>query len=181
MRTLCVTCLSILAALLVGCGKDSQPEESRRAEKVLWAGAGDNKQSFIKFVKEEGLPGIKGLLKSDSSQDRMFAITCLGLLKDNAEATELLLKSANGEDSEDAYWAIIALGAKGAPEAKDLIEKFLKSDDPRRREGACEAIGQYADTSLYPLLAAAARDDDPRVRRAATRTLQTIREGKVVP
>ena len=111
----------------------------------------------------------------------MFALTCLGMLKENQEATDLLIKFANGEDSEDSYWAVIALGAKGAPEAKAVIETLLKSEDPRRREGACEAIGQYGDTTLYPLLGAAARDDDPRVRHAAERTLQTLKEGKVVP
>ena len=181
MRAFFALCLSIVAVVLLGCGKDAKEKDPGRVAKILNTGPGDRRQSINKFVQEEGLPGIKRLLETDSSQNRMFALTCLGLLKDNAEATELLLKFADGEDSEDAYWAIIALGAKGAPEAKDLIEKLLKSEDPRRREGACEAIGQYGDTSLYPLLVAAARDDDPRVRRAAERTLLTLREGKVVP
>jgi HEAT repeat protein len=179
MRAFFALCLSIVAVVLLGCGKDAEEKQSDRVAKILLTA--NNREAVKEFAQKEGLPGIKRLFETDSSQNRMFGITCLGLLKDNQEATDLLIKFANGEDSEDSYWAVIALGVKGAPEAKAQIEKLLKGEDSRRRQGACVAIAEYGDTTLYPLLGAAARDDDPRVRRTAERALQTIREGKVVP
>ena len=173
----------IVAACLVvaGCGKDETPPEVKRAEAALRAGtAGDNKRAIMDFVEQEGLPGLKRLLGAESASVRMFALTGLGTLKGNAEATQLLIGVANGEDSSDAYWAIAALGYQGAKEAKELIQKAMEGQDARRRAGACIAIKEYGDESLYPLLDAALNDEDPEVRRTADKMKLLVTQGQVV-
>jgi len=166
---------------LVGCGGGEKgPPDVKRAHAVLNAGAGDDKQAIKKFVEEEGLPGLKRQLESDSSEVRMLALTGIGMLKGNAEATQVLLKYVNGEDSQDAYWALMALGYQGAPEAKEAIEKAFQGKDAHRRAGACLAIKEYGDTSLYPLLDAAMSDEDFEVKRTAEKMKVLIARGQVV-
>ncbi|HUT32519.1 MAG TPA: HEAT repeat domain-containing protein [Planctomycetota bacterium] len=179
MRNPLGVCLA-LACLVLGCGKEEAPEDVRRVEAVLRTGAGDNKRAIREFVKEEGLTGLERLLASDSANVRMLALSGLGYLEGDAKATQLLLKFVHGEDSQDAYWAIIALGYQGAPEVKEAIQKVLQSQDPHRRAGACIAIKECGDESLYPLLDVALRDEDPGVRLTAEKMKLFIAEGQAV-
>lgn len=176
-----LSCVGFAYFLASGCGRQRVPKDVSRAERVAKMPAGDNNQAIREFVEAEGFPGLKRILdESDSSTARMVAITGLGMLKDNAEATQLLIQIVNGEDPEESYWAIIAIADQGAPEAKELITKAIESDDARRREGACTAIMKYGDESLYPLLNAALNDPDSGVKGAARRAKLFIREGQVV-
>ncbi len=172
--------LALACLLASGCGETKSKSLSDRARKIARTTAGTNKQDIEEFVKEVGLPGLKRLLENDSAEGRMVAITGLGMLKGEREATELLIKFASGDDPDDAYWAIIALGHQGAPEAKEQIEKLMKSGVPRVRVGACLAIKEYGDESLYPLLDAAENDEDPMVQRAAQKAKLLIKEGQAV-
>jgi len=170
-----------LACLLaLGCTGSQEEKKDRNVEAVLRVPAGDNRQAIRKFVKEEGLEGLKRLLKSDSTRAHIAAITGLGELKDSDEATKLLLERANGKDTEEAYWALIALAHKGAPQARELIRKFFQSEEPRLREAACIAIKEYGDEALYPLLNTAAHDTDRVVQRVAARMSRIIKDGQAV-
>ncbi|MBM4035870.1 MAG: HEAT repeat domain-containing protein [Planctomycetes bacterium] len=174
-------CFGLACLLAAGCGGEKKPKNVQRAESVALEGAGGNKVGLKELVEEEGLAGLKRILaESDSSRARMVAITGLGMLKKDAEATELLVGLAEGEDSEEAHWAIVALADQGAPEARDLITKLLSSGDPRRREGACIAVKEYADQSLYPLLDKALNDPDGRVKAVAEQVKVLIRVGQLV-
>jgi HEAT repeat protein len=183
MRELAGTalCLSLASLLAAGCGGEKKPKNVQRAESVMLTGAGDDKQALKKYVEEEGVAGLKRILdESDSSRARMVAISGLGMLKKDPEATKVLIGLVEGEDSEEAHWAIIALGYQGAPEARDLIAKLMQSNDPRRRAGACLAIKEYGDESLYSLLDNALNDSDPGVKRSAEKAKLLIREGQLV-
>jgi len=183
MMTRCGLAISLVVACLIapGCGENKTKQRDNRARKIAWTQAGENNRDRIaEFAKQEGLPGLKELLASDSSMARMVAITGLGMLKGDREATELLIKLASGEEPEDAHWAIIALANQGAPEAKELIQKLIRAENPRVRIGACLAIKEYGDASLHPLLDTAAQDSDPSVQRAAEKAKLLIREGQVV-
>ncbi len=185
MRTpACLAALLALACLaLVGCGgkgEKTSPDDREALDTLMRGGAGDNKRAIQEFVEKKGLPGLKRLLENDSARARMLALSGLGMLKGNAEATQLLLKSVNGEDTEDAYWAIIALGYQRAPQAKEAIEKAFQGQDARRRAGACIAIKEYGDQSLYPLLDAALGDEDFEVKRTAEKMKIFIARGQVV-
>ncbi|HPD17081.1 MAG TPA: HEAT repeat domain-containing protein [Planctomycetota bacterium] len=176
-----ISLLCMAACVLgVGCGEKERPPDDPGVEAVLRSGAGDNRQTIQAFVKERGLEGLKKLLEKDSIRARIVGITGLGMLRGNREATELLLKHANGQDTEEAYWAIIALAYQGAPEAKDLIQKFMQSEEARLREGACVAIQEYRDETLYPLLDAALSDPNPAVQGVAQMMKQIIRDGQAV-
>lgn len=183
-----ILCACLVVLLAAGCGSKKAPKDVRRASAIAKLPAGDNNQTLRQFVQEAGLEGLKKILEQakDESDDeftraRMVAITGLGMLRGNAEATQILLDFVEGDDSEAAHWAIIALGYQKAPEAKDAITAMMKSDDPHRRAGACMAIKEYGDASLYPLLDAAAADDpDPKVRKVAEKARLLIQQGQVV-
>jgi len=185
MRTSCrwLALLALGCLGLVGCGsrgEQTTSEDREALETLVKGGAGDNKQAIREFVEKKGLPGLKRLLETDSARARMLALAGLGMLKGDAEATQLLLKYVNGEDSQDAYWAIVALGYQGAPQTKEAIEKLFQGQDPKRRAGACIAIKEYGDQSLYPLLDAALSDEDFEVKRTAEKMKTLIARGQVV-
>jgi len=174
---------ALLGLLAAGCGGGKAPKDVRRAVDIALLPAGDNKRELRKFVEDEGFEGLKSVLDQADENHlaaRLTAIAGLGMLKDDPKATELLLQLVDGQDSESAHWAVIALGEQGAPEAKDAIAKMMKSDDPRRRVGACFAIRQYGDTSLYSLLDAASGDPAAEVRQAAAEAKRLIQLGQVV-
>jgi HEAT repeat protein len=122
----------------------------------------------VSKLAEKGLPHLEKLLESKSRVTRMAAIDAMGYLKDDPKATELLIKMTKSSDDNDASCAIVALAHQGAPQTKDLINEFIKHENPAFREAACVAIGVYGDKSLYPLLARASRDPSITVQNTAS-------------
>lgn len=183
MRTLCLLLAAILALALAGCGskREKQSRADKEVQELLSITMNENKPRLKAFAEKKGVAGLKELLKEDSARVRMVALTCLGLLKGNAEATATLVAAADGADSEDAYWAVVGLAAQGAPEAKEVIEKMIRSEDPRRRQGACVAIYEYGDSSLYPLLEATCDDPEPSVQAVARQLRNMLGKPRVVP
>jgi len=149
--------------LACGCGGRGD-DESKIPEATSWPN--EDKLEVAKLAKK-GLAHLKPLLKSKKTKVRMVAISALGEIRDNPKATALLLEAVNGKDPHDVYWAIIALGRQGAPQAKGVIERFMESQDTSLVKAACSAIGEYGDKSLYPLLDQALDDEDPGVQSHA--------------
>jgi len=170
LRTRAAYWLPGLAVLLTGgCGSREDAAEGDLS-KIAKATLG--KEEIEKLAQEKGVPGLRPLLKSEKSENRMLAILALGNLKGNEEATQLLVELAKGPDPEHAQFAILALGIQGGPQPKQVIEEIItKSDDPHRRAAACRAIYEmvvrHNDKSLAPLLDTALSDEDPKVRSAA--------------
>jgi len=156
-----VIAIAFVLAFVGGCGCRKSPEE--KAEDIL-IGKGGAKEHVSELARK-GLPHLKKLLESKSSRTRMPAISALGELKGNKEATQILIEMTESETKTDVYFALIALAHQGVPEAKALIEKFFKHENPYFREAACWAIGEYGDKELYPLLDRATRDKDINVRK----------------
>jgi HEAT repeat protein len=157
--------LLALALLVPGCGKDSEEEETRQLKQDL-ARPGYQRWK-IRQMAAKGLPYLRSLLAGDDRVLRISAINALGELPDNPEAVDLLVELCEGTDPEDAHWAVLSLAYLGAPEAKAIIPRFVRSPEARRREGAAIAIWVYGDSTLYPLLDLLGEDDDPRVRTVA--------------
>jgi len=168
-------CMASLGIALWGCGKK---EANAEAKKVNFAGISGEKERIRQWATEKGVPGLEAILKDEasSSADHIAAISGLGTLKDNKDATAALVRLARGADLEDAYWAIIALGVQGAPETGELLREFSKSPDARRREAACLGIYEYGDETLYPLIDEALRDDDRAVKAAAELSKRRIQD-----
>jgi len=178
MRTLlalaAVPFLGLLA--LCGCGEKEPPSEVATTIAGREGIAG-SKEAIAEMARKKGVAGLKADLKSERSVVRMEAIAGLGTLKDNGEATKTLLEVANGNDLEDAYWGIIALGVQGAAEGKAALEKLAESPDAHRRAAVCLAIHEARDESLYPLLDTLVQDLDREVKGAATQMKAKIAAG----
>lgn len=156
--------VALILAFVGGCGCRKSPEE--KAEDILMK-EHSSKEAIGELAKR-GTPRLAKLLESKSSRTRMPAITALGEIKGDPEATKLLVKATESEDDSDVYFALIALANQGAAEAKALIERFITHENPYFREAACHAIGVYGDKDLYPLLDKAMRDPIPTVGSAAS-------------
>jgi len=161
-RLLCAAGMLAVALIIVGCGGKSEEE---RAGDILVSEGGAKER--VSELAQKGLPHLKKLLESTSSRTRLVAISALGELKGNQEATNILVGITKGKEPTDTYFAAIALAHQGASEAKTVIETLFKHNDPYLRQGACCAIGEYGDKALYPLLDEALDDPDPSVRTAA--------------
>lgn len=165
MKALPASIAIALAGLLaLGCGGNEEDELKQRA-----ADTPVQKVALKELAKKETAE-IAPYLQSKNRRVRLTGINALGYKKGDEEATRLLMEVANGEDQQDAMFAIPALARQRAPGIQDIIKKFIESPDAKRRAGAYKAIGELGDKSLYPLLDQAADDPDPRVRKAAEGT-----------
>jgi HEAT repeat protein len=153
--------LALASVLVCGCGKS---EEESAEDIILKRGAS---KSEVEKLAAKGVPHLKKLLDSDSQLTRMTAIDALGYLKDDPEATQLLLEQTRSQTPNDQYSALVALAHQGAPQTKELILQFFKDENPYLREAACVAVGVYGDKSLYPLLDRAMRDENLTVQTVA--------------
>lgn len=152
-----------LMVIVAGCGCGKSSEE--QAEDVLRDQMGY--KDGVRKIAAKGFGHVKGLLESKSQMTRMTAIQALGLLKDNKEATDLLVELMKKNDYNESWAAILALGVQGSPEAKGIIKQAFESPNERFREAACAAIYEYGDATLYPLLDKAMDDPDLTVQSAA--------------
>jgi HEAT repeat protein len=162
VRRLLIGCTLGLAACLVGgCGGDSE----KKAEQDF-SSSGVQLQKIAELAAK-GVGAVKPLLQSERRPVHLAAIDALGMIKNDAEATRLLVELAKGTDVEDAYFAVIALARQRPAEAKAIIEGAFQSTQSRLREAACIASAQLGDPSLYPLLIKAAKDPDATVASVA--------------
>ena len=165
MKVLPASIAIALAGLLaLGCGGDEEDELKKRADDT------QIQKVTLKELAKKDTAEIVPYLQSKSRSVRLTGINALGYKGGDAEATRLLLEVADGDDQEDAMFAIPALARQRAPGIQDIIRKFIKSPDAKRRAGAYKAIGELGDKSLYPLLDQAVDDPNPRVRKAAEGT-----------
>ncbi len=155
--------LALAAACVAGCGCGQSSEEN--AEDILVVHGGS--KEMVSELAKKGVPHLRKLLASKSSRTRMTAISALGEIKGDAEATELLIQCSQSETDTDVYFALIALANQGASETKELAETFFKHKNPYFRESACVAIGIYGDKALYPLLDKATHDPVISVQNTA--------------
>ena len=163
MKSVHTVLAAALACLLLPACTGSSPEEE--AGKIITQKGGS--KSEITALSKKGLPHLKKVLESKSSVARMAAISALGELKGDAEATKLLIEITKKQDYNEPYYAVIALGHQGAPEAKDVIVGAYKSPNARLRAAACAATAELGDKSLYPYLNRALYDKDTQVRETA--------------
>lgn len=171
-RLLSVTGILAVALAIGGCGGKTEED---RAGDILVSGGGARER--VSELAQKGVPHLQKLLESTSARTRLVAISALGELKGDKEATKLLLGLTESNEPSDAYYALIALAHQGAPEAKAVIEKFFEHSDPYLRQGACCAIKEYGDKALYPLLDQAMDDPDEKVRQTAEAIKARIETG----
>jgi HEAT repeat protein len=158
--------LAVVALALVTTGCGGKSEEEHVSDLILEKGA--RKPAVIAYAKEKGVEGLAPHVKSENARVRMVVISALGTFKNDEKATEILLDVLkNSQDTNDIYYAIIALAEQGAPQAKEIIEKHFKGDSPRLREAAVLGIGLLGDKSLYPLVIQAMQNPDLKVQHIA--------------
>ena len=175
LASLALATVLAAAPLLTGCGKDDP-----KGHKIDMTSG--TQRSAIENLAKKGTAHLKDMLKSTHQQVRMDATSALGFVRDDPEATKLLIKLIEGDSEDDAVNAIIAIGVQGVPEAKELLQKHIKDPRWKVRGGAVFGIAEYGDSTLYPLLDEVAVDDpDPRIRKVAARVRQQIETGRNVP
>jgi HEAT repeat protein len=168
---------SVLAAapFLAGCGKDDPKGHGM----VLTAGT---QKSALEQLAAKGTAHLRELLKSEHPRVRMDAAQALSYIRDDPEATKLLIEVIEGDSEDDTATALMALGAQGKPEAKAILQKYITDPRAKVRGGACIGIAEYGDSTLYPLLDEVAADDpDPTIRKVAAVNRQQLEEGRYVP
>jgi len=173
MRRVLPVIITILSAALSWAAAPVEPN-GKLKDKLLDS-AGDQKEK-IRALARKGVPYLATLLKSERRIIRSAALMALGAVEtDGKKATALLVERCNGKDTEDAYFALIALARRRAPEAKGLIPRFVKSPKPRLRGAACFAIWEYGDRTLHPLLDKLQADADRGVQGSARMAKGLIR------
>jgi HEAT repeat protein len=168
---------ALLAAVpfLTGCGGDTPKDVG------IDVTAGTQKTELEKLAAK-GIEHLKGLLKSEHVRVRMDAAQALSFIRDDPEATKLLIEMIEGDSEDDTATALMALGAQGPPEAKAILQKYIKDPRAKVRGGACIGIAEYGDSTLFPLLDEVAADDpDPTIRRVAAVNRQQLETGRYVP
>lgn len=168
-----VSVVALLALLSCGCSGNRTSRAERLVESISIEKGSDIGQ--VRKLAEKGVAYLRPLLKSEKQIVRVTVIEALGCIKDDKEATQLLLDTIKGEDANDAAFALASLARQGAPEAKEIILHQYQSPDPFTRSCAVRAIYEYGDKELYPLIDRAMSDDDPDVRRTAKMTRQVMK------
>lgn len=168
---------ALLAAVpfLTGCGGDTPKSHGMDVT------AGTQKTELEKLAAK-GTAHLRELLKSESVRVRMDAAQALSFIRDDPEATKLLVELIEGDSEDDTAVALMAIGAQGPPEAKALLQKYIKDPRAKVRGGACIGIAEFGDSTLFPLLDEVAADDpDPTIRKVAAVNRQQLEEGRYVP
>jgi hypothetical protein len=139
-------------------------------------------KSELEQLAAKGIAHLRELLRSTSPRSRAAAVQALGFIRDDPEATKLLVELIEGDSEDETTLALMALGAQGSPEAKSLLRKYIKDPRARVRGGACVGIAEYGDSTLYPLLDKVAADDpDPHIRKVASVNRQQLETDRYVP
>ena len=137
-------------------------------------------------IEGASIPQLLDLLKEPEDFTRMQARLALRE-RDPAQVLPALkawvrrIKSRGAEADHERLEALWTCENLNAVEP-ELLDRVLKSDEPRARAAAARAVGNWADQLADPLglLAPLLKDDSPRVRLEAVRALAAVRSPQSV-
>lgn len=175
--------LNFDAVFFVALG-DRDAEVRRAAIRGLW-----------EYEGRDLIDALVGMLDGDANAAvRAEAALALGrfvlqaefdaLRSADAERVEQALRGKvdDGEEPVEVRGrALEALGARGAPWVRDLIERAFDAGDRRLRLSAVHAMGRSCDASWLPVLFEELGSDDAEIRFEAAVALGSIAEEEATP
>ncbi|MCX5744866.1 MAG: HEAT repeat domain-containing protein [Proteobacteria bacterium] len=120
---------------------------------------------------------LRQALASPSAKLKIAAIEVVEQVELHALADQVAERMEDDNDRVAATAAAAVL--RGFPQAPQLLDQLLHSDDPEARAIAVNAIGKKVGRLALPDLEKAASDRDPLVRRAALRWLGQLHDLEV--
>jgi len=165
-----------LTLLLAACGKEKTKdfgiEENRGTQK-----------SALEKLAVRGTAELKEIILKGTPKARKDATQALGYIRDDPEATKLILELIESPpDKETRLDAIMTLGLQGPDVAKEIFQRCIKDADVDVRVATCMGIAEYGDSTLYPLVEEIAGNDPEQMARTmASNLLYQIENGRYVP
>lgn len=143
-----------------------------RAYAAYRATLDDDDRELLRDVAEATL---RQALASPSAKLKLVAIDAVARAELQSLAEQVAERMEDQDDRVVAAAAVAIL--RGFPQAPEVADQMLRSEDPEARriavDGVGKKVGKLASTDL---IKAAATDPDPRVRAAAIRWLGQLRE-----
>ncbi len=131
------------------------------------------------LLRELSIATLGQALASPSVKLKVSAIQTVEAAELQALAERVAERMTDDDDRVAAAAAVAVL--RGYPQAPQLVDEMLRSEDPEARRIAVDGIGRKIGKLALADLETAANDVDPKVRRAAIRWLGDLKDPSVVP
>ncbi|MGC8595591.1 MAG: HEAT repeat domain-containing protein [Candidatus Kryptoniota bacterium] len=156
-----VRALAFEAGIEIG-GTDVLPILIEAIPKIsLWLAL--NLSGIIKSKKEDAGSLLMPLLKVRETTVRKFTIQMLGMLE-WIPATDILIQIANGNDLQEAAYALMALASIGDQRAFPVGMKAILNPHWQIRACAAQLLGRLGDERAVPILLDRLSDESYSVR-----------------
>ena len=131
------------------------------------------------LVRELAIATLEAGLESPSAKMKIVSIQAIEAAELQDLADSVAQKMEDKDDRVVAA-AAIAILRGGYPQAPDVVDQLLASENPEARAIVIEGLGKKVGALAADDLQRAATDPDPRVRRIAIRWLGQIKDTNAV-
>jgi HEAT repeat protein len=132
-------------------------------------------RALSSYSSPEVTTALLSSIRDEALWVRMATYESLSMLADEA-ATPALTEQLETEIPIAKAVILKGLGQFRRPACKEILLKYLNSDDPEIRKSACESLGVFNDNDIvFRLFTLLQNDTDWGVRVAAVRSLTNIR------
>src|SRR5689334_13729816 len=131
------------------------------------------------LLRDLAIATLGQALTSPSAKLKIAAIDAVAAAELQALADKVAERMGDEDDRVAASAAIAVL--RGYPQAPQVADEMLRSEEPEARRIAVEGIGKKVGSLALADLRKAADDPDPRVRRAAIRWLGQLKDKEAPP
>jgi len=131
------------------------------------------------LLRELATATLGQALASPSAKLKITAIEAVAAAELHALADQVAERMGDSDDRVAAAAAIAIL--RGYPQAPEVADNMLRSEEPEARRIAVDGIGRKIGALALPDLRKAAEDPDPRVRRAGIRWLGQLKDRESQP
>jgi HEAT repeat protein len=126
------------------------------------------------LLRDLAIATLGQALASPSAKLKLVAIEAVASAELQALADQVAERMGDDDDRVAAAAAVAVL--RGYPQAPQVADDMLRSEEPEARRIAVDGIGKKVGALALGDLRAAADDPDPRVRRAAIRWLGQLKD-----
>jgi HEAT repeat protein len=131
------------------------------------------------LLRDLAIATLGQALASPSAKLKIAAIEAVASAELHALAEQVAERMGDEDDRVAAAAAIAVL--RGFPQAPQVADDMLRSEEPEARRIVVEGIGKKVGALALADLRKAADDPDPRVRRAAIRWLGQLKDKEAPP